>query len=227
MKFPVIAPLTRAGLVLALTTLCTLSAAADDLAKVTANAATIFSKFQESDKPIPAQVIGKAKAMVIMDTTEGGVIFTGKSGAGVMVHRVGEGWSGPIGIGTSGASFGLSIGGQDIRTVFLLMDNKAVDYFVNNDDVEFKGEFSGAAGPSEAAVRDNFVPDHSVYSYIVNDGVFGGMGVQGGVISYEKEETFKYYSQPVTIKDVLTGKIKPPESAQVLLRLLDKYPPAP
>lgn len=206
-------------------TLSSALTASAGLQKVIDQSAQVWRDFQESDKPIPAQVIGKAKAIVIMDTTEGGLIFTGRSGSGVLVKRVGNGWSGPVGLSTSGASFGLSIGGQDIRTIFLLMDKKAINQFVANDNVDFKGEFSGAAGPSEAAVRNNFVPNHSVYSYIVNDGVFGGMGVEGGVISYEKEETFKYYDQPVSVQEVLDGKVKAPAGAAVLNDLLAKYPP--
>lgn len=213
--------------VLALTlTLVTALSASAGLQKVVDQSAKIFEGFQSSQTPIPAPVLAKAKAVAIMDTTEGGLIFTGKSGSGVLVHRVGNGWSGPVGISTSGASFGLSAGGKATKTIYLLMDNKAIKQFMTDDNVKFEGDISGAAGPTGVTIGNDFVPNHSVYTYSYTDGVFGGMSVEGGVISYEKEQTFKYYGEPVGIKAVLMGEIKPPAGAAVLTSLLDKYPPA-
>jgi len=213
--------------VLALTlTLATALSASAGLQKVGDQSAKIFEGFQSTQTPIPAPVLAKAKAVAVTDTTEGGLIFTGKSGSGVIVHRVGNSWSGPVGISTSGASFGLSAGGKATKTIYLLMDNKAIKQFMTDDNVKFEGDISGAAGPTGVTIGNDFVPNHSVYTYSYTDGVFGGMSVEGGVISYEKEQTFKYYGEPVGIKAVLMGEIKPPAGAAVLTSLLDKYPPA-
>lgn len=211
-------------LALALTLATGLTASAG-LQKVLDQSAKILEGFQSSQTPIPAPVLAKAKAVAIMDTTEGGLIFTGKSGSGVIVSRVGNGWSGPVGISTSGASFGLSAGGKATKTVYLFMDNKAIKQFMTNDNVKFEGDISGAAGPTGVSIGNDFQPNHSVYTYSYTDGVFGGMSVEGGVISYEKEQTFKYYGEPVGVKAVLTGQVKAPAGAAVLTSVLDKYPP--
>jgi SH3 domain-containing YSC84-like protein 1 len=205
------------------------AARADNLQKVVDNSLTIFRKFQgDGDNPaIPSRVLAQAYAIAILDTTKGGFLFTGSVGTGVICARTADGWSGPYGLSSAGSSFGLSIGGEDIRLVLLVMSPEALGKIVANDKINFKGMFEAAAGPSAVAVRDNFLPDKEIYAYKVTDGVFAGTGFKGGLITVEKEETAQYYKQPVSIQQVLSGQIPAPAGATDLLALLSLYPPAP
>jgi lipid-binding SYLF domain-containing protein len=197
--------------------------------KVVDNCVKIFRDFNgESNTPaIPDRVLANAYAIAILDTTKGGIIFTGSSGNGVLCARTSQGWSGPYALSTSGASFGLDVGGEDIRIILAVMKPEALKFIIDNNNIQMKGMWEAAGGPSSVAVRDNWLPDSAIYAYKVTDGVFAGAGFKGGVISVEKEETYKYYEQPVTLNQVLNGEIPPPAGATQLLQILSLYPAAP
>ena len=59
-------------------------------------AVTIIERFEEiHEKSIPPAVMRAAKGLAILTVTKAGFIVTGKGGSGLVIARVGKGWSGP------------------------------------------------------------------------------------------------------------------------------------
>jgi len=90
-------------------------------------AATIIERFQAvPEKGIPRAVLKDARGLAIMTVIKAGFGVSGRGGAGVVVARTRNGWSGPSAIGTGGAGFGFQIGAKVTEFVFILNTDAAV-----------------------------------------------------------------------------------------------------
>lgn len=203
---------------------------AQKMEKVLEECSTILKSFQGRSVPhVPQYVLNHAKGLAIMKITEGGLIFSGRSGMGVVIARTNDGWSGPSCISTSGAGFGLQAGGKVTEVVFVINSSEVLDRFANGTKVEFKGVASAVAGPAPTEVTADFVPKHAIYSYLVQDGAFGGLAIDGGVFAQEKKTNARFYGVPVMPHEILSGRVKAPAGpthAKVFNDLVNQYAPA-
>src|SRR4051812_11408223 len=84
-------------------------------------AASIVARFRAMpEQGIPPAVLNQAYGLAILTVTKAGFIWSGKYGEGVVIARVGQGWSGPAFIKTAGAGFGAQIGGSVTQFVLVL-----------------------------------------------------------------------------------------------------------
>lgn len=187
-------------------------------------AAAILQRFREiPEKSIPDTVLKSAKGLAILTVVKAGFIFSGRGGEGLVVARVGKGWSGPSAIGTGGAGFGLQIGAQVSEFVIVLNTPEAVKAFSRGGNVSLGADLSVAAGPVGRDVATDVTPMAAVYSYSRSEGLFAGISLEGTVIAERNEANAAYYGRSVTPMQILSGQVKPPRGAQKLLRILDKY----
>jgi lipid-binding SYLF domain-containing protein len=63
----------------------------------------------------------------------------------------------------------------------------------------------------------------AMYSYSRSQGLFAGISVEGTVIGTRDRINAAYYGEPVTPKEILSGRVQPPADAQKLLAVLSKY----
>lgn len=193
--------------------------------QVDRSAATLKAFISGSNPEISPKVLKAAKGLVIMKITRGGLIFTGSSGDGVIVKRLNggwfsSGWSGPAALSTSGAGFGLQAGGEVIELVLVLTNEAALNEFSQETEIKFGGEIKGTAGPDSSTISDNWTPTAPVYIYSRSDGLFGGLSIKGSVFEPEKMKNLSYYGKAVTTREILSGKVKAPAGAKVLLDVL-------
>jgi SH3 domain-containing YSC84-like protein 1 len=205
--------------------LIALPAQASMQGQVNQSAAILNDFISGSEPTIPAKVLKSAKALVIMKVTRGGLIFTGSSGDGVIIKRLKGGllspaWSGPAALSTSGGGFGLQAGGEVIDIVLVLTTDAAVEEFSQETEIKFGGEIKGTAGPDSRKMSEMWTPTAPVYVYSRSDGLFGGLSVKGTVFSPEKDKNLAYYGKAVTTREILSGKVKPPAEAKILLSVL-------
>jgi lipid-binding SYLF domain-containing protein len=187
-------------------------------------AASIIQRFQEiPEKSIPPAVLRDAKGLATLTVIKAGFIFSGRGGTGVVVARKGKGWSGPSAIGTGGAGFGLQIGAQVTEFVIILNTYDAVRAFSRGGNVALGTDLSVAAGPVGRTVAADVTPLAAVYTYSRSQGLFAGISLEGTVIATRNDENTSYYGRPVNPQDILSGKVKPPAGAKVLLRELRRY----
>ena len=89
------------------------SRAAEGLQADVDQAATIVERFREMpEKGIPEKILRDAKGLAILTVVKAGFLVSAQGGKGIVIARTKDGWSGPAGIGTGGAGFGLQIGAQ-------------------------------------------------------------------------------------------------------------------
>ena len=117
-------------------------------------AVTIIERFQEiPEKSIPPAVMRDAKGLAILTVTKAGFIVTGKGGSGLVIARVGKGWSGPSAIGTGEDGFGFLLGLKFLELVIVLNTPEAVNAFAKGGNVTLGAGMSVAVAPSDVPPR--------------------------------------------------------------------------
>ena len=126
-------------------------------------AAHIISRFKAMpEKRIPRFVMHDAQGFAILTVVKGGFVFSGKVGEGVVVARVGNGWSGPSFIRTGGAGFGAQVGGEVTEFVLVLNTPDAVRAFSHGGNVQLGGALSVAAGPAGRTAAADVMPKAAI-----------------------------------------------------------------
>jgi len=187
-------------------------------------AATIIERFQAvPEKGIPRAVLKDARGLAIMTVIKAGFGVSGRGGAGVVVARTRNGWSGPSAIGTGGAGFGFQIGAKVTEFVFILNTDAAVQAFSRNVNVTLGGDISVAAGPIGRTAEAAITPVAAIYTYSRSQGLFVGVSLEGTVIGARNDANAAYYGRAVSAEDLLSGKVAPPAGAERLRKVLAKY----
>ena len=178
------------------------------------------------DKCVPADVLAKAKAIVLLDRTKAGFIFAYQGGGGLAIVKDKKGkWSPLAFVKADEASLGFQIGGQQTFFVILFMNDDSARTLIADAAFEFGGEARGTAGATSAGVEGK-VEDiqRAVMIYDDRQGLFGGAAVKGGAIAPDQDANLVYYGEPATMNEILfEKKFKPTESAVALARKIDQY----
>jgi len=80
-----------------------------------------------------------------------------------------------------------------------------------------------AAGPVGRTASVAVTPVAAVYSYSRSKGLFAGVAVTGTVLVTRNRANQAYYGRKVTPEEILSGKVKPPASADRLREELAKF----
>jgi SH3 domain-containing YSC84-like protein 1 len=215
--------LTACVLALAMT-LCASSVCVAGMQGDVDQAVAILQRFREiPEKSIPPAVLKNAKGLALLTVTKAAFIVSARGGTGLVVTRIGKGWSGPSAIGTGGAGFGLQIGAQVSELVIVLNTPDAVRAFSQGGNVSLGADLSVAAGPVGRDMAADVLPTAAVYTYSRSQGLFAGVSLEGTVLISRDDTNREYYGRKVTPAEILSGKVKPPKAAQSLVNALSKY----
>lgn len=187
-------------------------------------AVSIIERFSEiPESAIPPAVLRDAKGVAILTMTKVGFVLSGRGGTGVVIARTEKGWSAPSAIGTGGIGLGFQAGLQVSEYVFILNTQEAVNSFAKGNNVTVGGNLSAAIGPLGRSAEAAITPQAAIYTYSRSQGIFAGVSLEGTVIATRYQANEDYYGKPIFPSDILSGEVKPPESAQKLIDLLSKY----
>ena len=157
----------------------------------------------------------KAKALLVVpEQLKAGFILGGSGGSGVLLARDTKGaWSQPAFYGMGSGSIGLQIGAQVSEVALLIMTQKGIDALLSTK-VQLGGDISVAAGPvgagAQAATTD-------VVAFARNKGVFGGISLEGSVISPRNKLNREYYGKEVRPVDILVRRdVNNPQAAPLV-----------
>ncbi|KAL2150697.1 hypothetical protein VTH82DRAFT_7260 [Thermothelomyces myriococcoides] len=178
------------------------------------------------EKVIPPSILANAKGLAILTVLKAGFLGSGRFGSGLVVARLPDGsWSAPSAIATAGAGFGGQIGFELTDFVFILNDSSAVKTFSQAGSLTLGGNVSIAAGPvgrnAEAAGAASLRSVAGIFSYSKTKGLFAGVSLEGSAIIERKEANARMYGRPVSAKELLTGRERPPPQAAPLLSVLN------
>src|ERR1700730_14371201 len=182
------------------------------------------------DQQIPDALLSGAYVIaVIPDVTKVAFIFGGRHGNGVLVVRdkLTTPWSNPTFIALTGGSWGLQAGAQS-SDIILVFTSKAGIEGVAGGKLTLGADASVATGPvgrqGSAATDSSF--NAEIYSYARTRGLFGGLALDGSVISIDKSANAALYGKSgVTATEIFSGQAPaPPATAQRFLERLAQAP---
>jgi len=180
---------------------------------------------------IPARLLEQAKGVAVLTCIKGGIGFAGAEiGTGLVVSRLSNDnyWSPPCAIGTASVSVGALVGVQLSDHVFLLMTDRAVDMFVNNNDGSFTlgadiGVAVGPLGRSFEADIGKIDGDLTpIYTYSLSKGFYAGISLDGKVMVTRHRINEKFYGREIDAKSLLNGDVPTPPAAQPLYDALKR-----
>lgn len=146
--------------------------------------------------------IGRAKGVFIVpQQVKAGFIFGGSNGSGVLLARDPKSgvWSYPAFYTMSSMTFGLQIGGQVAEIVLLVMTQRGMDA-MRSSDFKLGGDVSVAAGPVGVGAKAQTA---DVVAFSRTKGLYGGLNLEGAVISTRRSWNDSYYGRTVSPDDIL------------------------
>ncbi len=175
----------------------------------------------QSDKRVPADILRKAKGIILLDTTRAGFMFAFQGGNGVAVVKDKWGnWSPVAFLNRTEGSFGFQAGGEQNFYVILLMDTNATRVLLK-PAIDFGAEARGTAGDSSSRAEGKIAsPFQSVLVYDEHNGFYGGVAFKNGALSPADKDNEVYYGQYVSMSDILFDKKL--EATPAAVNLADK-----
>lgn len=179
---------------------------------------------QSALNAIPKAVLHRARGLAIFQVLQAGFIFSGKAGSGLVIARLPDGsWSAPSCIATGGLGWGLQAGADVTDFVIVLNSEDAVRAFSIGGNVTVGGKIGASAGPigTGGAVQASLAHPAPMFSYSKSKGLFAGVSLEGTVLIERKDANKDFYGSPVPAKDILTGRVPPPEVASRMYEIIE------
>ena len=167
-------------------------------------AETTFTNFvRDPDMSWLQQHIGIARGVLISpQIVKAGFIFGGSGGRGVLFVRNDQTgrWEGPAFYNLATASVGFQAGIAVSESVMLIMTEKGINSLLA-DSVKIGGDASVAAGPVGTGAKADVTTDFVAFSRA--KGLYGGLNLDGTVISVANNWNESYYGRGVLPPDIL------------------------
>ncbi len=160
--------------------------------------------------------IGRAKGVLIApEVVKAGFIFGGSGGRAVLLGRGPDGkWHGPVFYTLATASVGFQAGIQASENITLVMTEKGLNTLLATS-VKLGGDASVAAGPVGAGAAGDVTTDFVAFARA--KGVYGGLNLDGTVITANNEWNNAYYGKSVLAPDILVRATAHNKAADKLL----------
>jgi lipid-binding SYLF domain-containing protein len=170
---------------------------------------------------IPAEVLQKAKGIVIVNQFQGGFIFGIKDGYGVaLVRRPNGQWSVPAFLKAGEFSIGLQAGAKAINAVYILMDDDTARLLFRNR-MNLGADAKAVAGirASERESVSRALPgDANVLVYTAQEGLYFGATIKTGYLSPNQKANELFYNATHRMPELLYSDwVTPPQEARFLM----------
>jgi lipid-binding SYLF domain-containing protein len=178
------------------------------------------------DVRLPDTLLAHAYGIaVIPDVTKVAFIFGGRHGNGVLSVRdkLTSPWSNPVFISLTGGSWGFQAGAQSSDIILVFTTKTGVEGIAGGK-LTLGADASVATGPvgrqGSAATDLNF--NAEIYSYARTRGLFGGVALDGSVITIDRSANASFYHKSgVAASEIFAGQAPaPPATAQRFLERL-------
>jgi len=173
---------------------------------------------------VAADMLRQAKAVLIVPRlVKGGFIFGAEGGDGVLLKRVGKGWSSPAFYSLASASFGLQIGLEQAELVFIIMTDRALRGIERSEFKLGAGAgitvvtlSSGAEGATSGQGGDIVV-------WASGTGAYGGLTFNGSVVKSRDEWNEDFYGHDASVPRILSGLAHNRETATLQRNLANTW----
>lgn len=176
----------------------------------------VLQEFQSRpETAIPAVVLQRAAAIIILNQFKAGFLFGVKDGYGVVMVKKSDGrWSIPVLIRAGEASVGLQVGANAVESIFVVTD-PAIPKLIYKERFNLGVDAKAVAGPREAA-KEKFnaeILKTPLLVYTKAVGLFAGATVKAGYISRDDEANFTLYYTRYTLPELLYSDWVQPQTA--------------
>jgi lipid-binding SYLF domain-containing protein len=167
--------------------------------------------------------LARAKGVLIFPNLLRAGFFVGaEGGTGLLVGRRADGsWSEPAFVYTGDASFGLQIGAEGGQVIFLVMNDGAMTKLINGN-VNLGADVSVAIGPLGGGASGATTPNvgGDLLAFSLQQGIFAGAAIKGGVIAPRIEWNEAYYGPGATPRTIIVdGRFRNPGTRSLRLAL--------
>jgi SH3 domain-containing YSC84-like protein 1 len=189
-------------------------------------ALTIQEMMTQTVSQDPKIMLRRAKAVMVCPRVfKAGFFVGGEGGSCVLLARSGNGtWSYPTFYDIGSGSFGFQFGVQDSQLVLMIMTNRGLDAVMDsqvrlgaNVSVAVASIGGGVSGSTTAAVGADIV------AFAEARGLFGGVSLEGGVMSARVDENQSYYGQPLAARQIVSQMQGQNPGADPLREVLTRY----
>jgi lipid-binding SYLF domain-containing protein len=191
------------------------------------SAITLHELTNAGDRGIPDHLLRRAHCVgVIPNLKRAGFIVGAKYGKGVLTCRTADGnWSAPAIMRIEGGSIGLQIGAGETDVVLLVM-NESGENKLTRDKFTIGGDATVMAGPlgRSAEAETDATMAAEILAYSRSRGIFGGVSLEGATLRPDNDDDAKIYGHPVTVHEILHGRVTPPSAASALYSELSRFP---
>lgn len=197
---------------------------ADMVARFQTCEAILQETMSSPSRAIPADVLHRAKGIVIVNQVHVGLLLGVKDGWGIaMVRKPNNQWSVPVLINAGELSFGLQLGAKTVETVYVLMDDDSTRMLFKSK-FKFGVDAKAVAGPKAAETERStktFSAQVLVYSNV--KGLYAGATVKTGTMSPAVEATRRFYHTDWGIPEILFSDwVKPEPEVQPLINYVQQ-----
>lgn len=178
-------------------------AQANPKAHIAASEVTLSNFLRDPDMGWLQQNFHRARAVIITpEIVKAGFIFGGSGGRALVVARdpATGGWVGPAFYAMATASVGFQAGISVAEGVTLVMTEKGFNSLLATS-FKIGGDASVAAGPVGAGARSDIVADLITFNRA--KGVYGGLNLDGTVVTASDDWNASYYGKKVLPPDIL------------------------
>jgi lipid-binding SYLF domain-containing protein len=170
---------------------------------------------------IPAEVLHKAKGLIIVNQFQGSFIFGVKDGYGVaLVRRPNGKWSVPAFLRAGEFSVGLQVGAKAINAVYVLMDEDTARLLFRNRmnlGVDAKA-VAGIRAAEREAVSKPLPGDANVLVYSSTEGFYVGATIKTGYLSPHQRANELFYNSSHRMPELLYSDwVTPPKEATFIM----------
>jgi lipid-binding SYLF domain-containing protein len=154
---------------------------------------------------IPANVLQRARGIIIVNQFRAGFVIGVKDGYGViMVRRPDNTWSVPALLNAGEGSLGLQIGANSSETIYLLMDD-ATPRLLFNDRFHVGVDAKAVAGPKVASNEhtNEELLTTPVLVYTKSKGLFAGASIKAGYLTKDDDANRSLYNTTYTLPEIL------------------------
>jgi lipid-binding SYLF domain-containing protein len=198
--------------------------------KTLIKAARAFDNVMEDpENSIPQSLINESEGIVIIPRAFKVALgaLGGQGGRGIAMIRKEDGsWSNPFFITLGEGSLGIQIGAQS-SDIILLFKNRIDVLEIDDRELILGTDIGVAAGPvSNGSSADTDIKfKREIYSYSRSKGLFAGVSLNGGVISYNESVSKSLYGIDNVNTDEILNEIETPYNEDVndLIATLNMY----
>lgn len=184
--------------------------------KVQAAETTLANFLRDPEMTWLQKNIKNAKAVLVSpNILQAGFVFGGSGGTGVVLARSGapQGWNGPAFYKLATGSVGFQAGAQSSEMVALIMTEKALNSLMSSS-FKLGADVSVAAGPIGAGAGAPVTGDMVVF--VRSKGLYGGVNLDGTVITIDEEGNRSFYGRPANPVDILVKRsVTSPQGASL------------